>query len=625
MRDRRASAAQAAQAAPAAPAALPRVRLVGDAAAMLDCGDLSGALAVAEVLRDAAARGELDIDELVPGAETVLVRGGEARSPRALAARLGVLLGAVARSHGAAATGHGAAATANGAQASTRGAPEAPNRTLATSPTVIPVSYDGIDLAEVAALTGMSIDQVVERHVAAEYTVAFTGFAPGFAYLAGGDPALAVPRRATPRPRIAAGSVGLAGSFSGVYPRESPGGWQLIGRTEHRMWDLDRPQPAALLPGARVRFAAVRETVEVADPEPWAGASRKPSPATEPQRARTGRGPEVEADVPADTASQTAAQQAATRPSATSSGGAAPEGTPAFAVIDAGLQTLVQDDGRPGLAAMGVSASGAADRGALARANRLVGNPESAAALELGFGGFEVRGLGVAVLAVAGAPREGRITGPFGGRAVVADRAFRLDAGERLRLETPERGLRSVLAVRGGVAAQPVLGSRSTDTLAGLGPAPLAVGDVVRAGAPGRAAVGLPEPVRDRLPASGEEVRLRVVLGPRDDWFSAASVQRLWEVSWEVTPRSDRVGVRLAGDPLTRLPEHRERELPSEGLATGAIQVPADGQPVLFLADRPLTGGYPVIGVVCAADLDLAAQLPPAARVRFAPASLGDA
>ena len=134
--------------------------------------------------------------------------------------------------------------------------------------TVIPVRYDGLDLAEVAEIAGMSAEQVVERHLAARYTVAFTGFAPGFAYLSGGDPALVVPRRSTPRPRIDAGSVGLAGPFSAVYPRQSPGGWQLIGRTASSMWDLDRDPPALLLPGNRVRFVPEREAVKRPRPGP---------------------------------------------------------------------------------------------------------------------------------------------------------------------------------------------------------------------------------------------------------------------------------------------------------------------------------------------------------------------
>ncbi len=125
------------------------------------------------------------------------------------------------------------------------------------SEVVIPVTYDGGDLEDVAELTGIPVDDVVRRHQAADYVVAFTGFAPGFAYIAGGDPALHVPRRATPRTRVPAGSVSLAGEFTGIYPREGPGGWQLIGRTDAVLWDLQREAPALLTPGTPVRFTEV--------------------------------------------------------------------------------------------------------------------------------------------------------------------------------------------------------------------------------------------------------------------------------------------------------------------------------------------------------------------------------
>jgi KipI family sensor histidine kinase inhibitor len=123
---------------------------------------------------------------------------------------------------------------------------------------VLEVIYDGEDLPEVSRHTGLSPDAVVRAHTATLWRVGFGGFAPGFAYLVGGDPRLQVPRHAEPRTRVPAGSVGLAGEFSGVYPRENPGGWQLIGRTEAVMWDTDRDQPALLTPGMWVQFRAVR-------------------------------------------------------------------------------------------------------------------------------------------------------------------------------------------------------------------------------------------------------------------------------------------------------------------------------------------------------------------------------
>ena len=176
----------------------------------------------------------------------------------------------------------------------------------------------------------------------------------------------------------------------------------------------------------------------------------------------------------------------------------------------------------------------------------------------------------------------------------------------------PSRGLRTYLAVRGGVDVRSVLGSRATDTLSGIGPAPLRAGDRLRAGA---ATVGFP-PV-DFAPRLGlpEQPVLRVILGPHDDWFTPEALEALCSVPYEVTAQSNRVGARLSGSPLVRSVEH---ELPPEGMVHGALQVPPSGQPVLFLADHPVTGGYPVIAVVCEEDLDLAGQLRPGDMVRFA-------
>ncbi|HEX2772579.1 MAG TPA: 5-oxoprolinase subunit PxpB [Micromonosporaceae bacterium] len=123
----------------------------------------------------------------------------------------------------------------------------------------VPVVYDGEDLTEVAGITGLTEKEVVVRHLRPEYRAAFCGFAPGFAYLAGGDPVLRVPRRNNPRTSVPAGSVGLADQFTGVYPRQMPGGWQLIGRTDAVLWDLDREPPALLAPGTRVRFVEGRQ------------------------------------------------------------------------------------------------------------------------------------------------------------------------------------------------------------------------------------------------------------------------------------------------------------------------------------------------------------------------------
>ena len=270
-------------------------------------------------------------------------------------------------------------------------------------------------------------------------------------------------------------------------------------------------------------------------------------------------------------------------------------------IVAPGPLATVQDLGRPGYAALGVARSGAFDRTALRLGNRLVGNADDAAAIEVTFGGLAVRLLAPATIALTGAVCAGA---PDWGVAVT------LSAGATFRLAAPARGLRSYLAIRGGVDVPPVLGSRSTDTLSGIGPAPLRDGDRLPIGTSSGAVVG----------ASAAEPPQRLTLpvrfGPRDDWFTSAARASLLEATWTVRPESDRIGIRLDGPALAR---SRTDELPSEPTLPGAIQVPPDGRPIVFGPDAPVTGGYPVIAVVT--DLDPAGQLRPGDAVRFSQGS----
>jgi len=450
----------------------------------------------------------------------------------------------------------------------------------------IPVRYDGEDLAEVAGLLGIAPEEVVRRHTGSDYTVAFTGFAPGFAYLSGGDPSLNVPRRKVPRTRIPAGAVGLAGSFSGVYPQASPGGWQIIGITDTPMWDLSRVPPAlpALLqPGDTVRFVDVTAQPRATPVAAAVSPSPSPSPLPSP-----------------------------TQPVASAGAGV-------LEIRATGLQALLQDGGRHGQAKQGVSASGAMDQRSLQAANRLVGNASDAACIEIACGGFQLACRGDAVVAIAGADGPVTLTRADGAKwPVPRYQPIALVDGDVLAIGEPQAGIRSYLAVRGGFDVAPVLGSLSTDTLARIGPPAIAAGDLlpvraVEAGAP----VGAPETPPDGLPTVHEEVVLDIVPGPRTDWFKPEALELLCRQPWTVAPQSNRVGIRLAGEvPLARA---NHAELPSEGTAYGALQVPPSGQPVLFLADHPLTGGYPVIASVATYHLDRAGQIPVNARVRFNP------
>lgn len=317
-------------------------------------------------------------------------------------------------------------------------------------------------------------------------------------------------------------------------------------------------------------------------------------------------------------------------------------------ILNTGPRTLVQDLGRPGWAHLGVSDSGAADRGAFRHGAALVGNEPDRAALEVVLGGLEVRAVGAVTVAVTGAAVSLR-------HKVSADRTIQrpdtdmrleLAGGDVLRLGAPRVGLRSYLSVRGGIDLPPVLGSRSTDTLSGLGPPPVRAGDrlpigptptVPPAGAPAESAWeteasperGLPSgggwppdagslSERGSALAAAVPVVLEVVPGPRTEYF--ADPDLLVRGGWTVTQHSDRIGVRLTpadGDIVRRAAGFADREVPSEPMVRGAIQVPPSGEPVILFADHPTTGGYPVIGVVADAALDLIAQLRPGAAVRL--------
>lgn len=423
----------------------------------------------------------------------------------------------------------------------------------------IPVVYDGEDLEVVARATGLTPAGVIAAHTESTYRVGFCGFAPGFAYLLGLDPRLGIPRRDTPRTRVPAGSVAIAAGYSAVYPLASPGGWHLLGRTDVTVFDPMRAGPALLMPGMRARFLPVAHL-----------------------------GPPV---------STTAVTQ-----------GPMTSGDAVVEVLEPGPLTLVQDLGRPGHGAIAVGASGAFDRGAHRLANRIAGNAESAPTLESLGGGLALRAVRRCVAVVTGA--EGPVT--VDDRPADRGAPLALAPDQVLRLGTPHSGVRSYVALRGGVSAPAVLGSMSRDTLSGLGPAPVIAGTVVGAGT-------APEPiVVDHVPAVRvpRHLVLRLHPGPRRDRVTAGALQALATGDFTVGTDSDRIGVRLSGPRLTLAAADR---LASEGVVRGSVQVPPDGLPVILGPDHPVTGGYPVIGVVDDADLDQLAQAGPGTPVRFSP------
>lgn len=444
------------------------------------------------------------------------------------------------------------------------------NYELHSQEVIIPIRYTGEDLAQVAELQGVLIADVILKHQQSVWNVAFIGFAPGFAYLTSPDrPFTDIPRLSVPRKKIPAGALGLAGRYSGIYPKDSPGGWQLIGTTSEKMWDLQRQNPALLLPGMTVHFEDVtHQPTTVSVPE-------KIVPTIKPKS--------VDA---------------------------------LFTVTAPSLQMLIQDEGRLHQSKIGVGSAGAMDLSAMHSANYIVGNPSQTAVIEVLNGGLKAKVHRATVIAVTGAISTILIKFSDGQTANFESyQAIALDEGDEFFIQTPTAGLRNYLAVRGGLDLEPVLQSASFDSLAVLGPEPLKVGDTLYQGQVKTIHISLTEVAKLNLPKVGDLVELDIVMGPRTDWFDTDSIEHLCQQSWLVTQESNRVGLRLLGEhPLVR---KITRELESEGTCIGALQIPPNGQPVLFMNDHPLTGGYPVIASVAKHHWDLVAQIPAGCQIKF--------
>lgn len=426
------------------------------------------------------------------------------------------------------------------------------------------VVYDGEDVAEVAGELSLGADALIDWHTRTVWKGAFGGFAPGFTYCVPADDAeiKRVNRRSSPRPSVPERAVGLADDFSAVYPRTSPGGWRLIGTANQALWDASKENPSLIAPGDTVRYRQVRERVEVVKTAPTSGA--EPS-------------------------------------------------LPALTIMDPGLLTVIEDRGRPGHGSLGVTDSGTADRENAAGANLAVGNDFATPVLE-NIGGMQLSALVETVIAVTGAAAALTVNG----REKPLSTPVLVVAGDEITVEPPNVGMRSYLALRSGIAAEQVLGSSSYDALAGIGPAPLKSGDTIkmRRARPGVVDTTVTNAVRVRLRDARTQGVLRCVPGPRADWF-LGGLPTLEQTPWTVTPHSNRVGLRLEGADGVTIERTREGELPSEGMVAGSVQIPPNGQPVVFLRDHPITGGYPVIATVVPEDIDIAGQLPPGGTVKF--------
>lgn len=437
----------------------------------------------------------------------------------------------------------------------------------------IPVVYGGEhgpDLDAAARELGMSTETLVERHAAGDYTVAMIGFAPGFPYLSGLDPALALPRLATPRTRVPAGSVAIGGAQTGIYPRESPGGWRILGRTPRRLFDPRRDPPALLAPGDRVRLR--------------------------PAAAGT-----VESEAPDEAASEAAATPATT-----------------LEVLAPGLLTTIQDPGRNGWRHLGVGCAGALDRGAAALANAMAGNPADAAVLEISLQGPALRLPRPLRIAICGGAVDARFEDADGRRyAIPGQRPVDLPAGI-LHVAAVLDGMRAWLAVAGGIDVPMVLGSRSTDLRGGFGGMhgrQLRRGDRLPLGPAPQLHEVPPQPDSPGVPGWWIEPWADVRPGTPIRFIPSnhPAARDLSGRDWQVDPRSNRQGLRLAGAPLAQ----PGGDGVSAAVAPGTVQLPPDGQPIVLLADAQTTGGYPRLGHVASADLPRLAQARPGDRLRF--------
>jgi KipI family sensor histidine kinase inhibitor len=428
----------------------------------------------------------------------------------------------------------------------------------------VPVAYGGEfgpDLEAVASTLGLSVDQVIGLHGSAEYRVACIGFAPGFPYLLGLPDALCLPRRASPR-LVAAGSIAIAGNQAGIYPFASPGGWHVLGRTALSMFDPARPEASLLRVGDRVRFVPT-DRLDILKSE---RASHFPT-----------KGP-IEVRKP-------------------------------------GALTTVQDLGRAGFQAQGVSPGGAADSVAAIVANRLVGNPDHAAVLECCMSGpvLEFHKPGRA----AWVGWEDRSSG----------RPVDIPAGGQIDLRGPMRGVRGYIAIAGGIEVPLILGSRSTDVRAGFGGLqgrPLQSGDRLAIGPPGDG----PKPSENwwvRFPYEAppcQLLELRVQPGVQAELFDAASREEFRNGTFHISNASDRMGARLEGPNLN---PPQAGNLASQPVVAGSVQIPPDGIPIVLLAERQTIGGYPQIAHVISADLPKLARAWPGTPVRFREVSLAEA
>ncbi len=488
---------------------------------------------------------------------------------------------------------------------------------------VVPVCYGlhfGPDIWEMEDVLELSRQEIIDIHSGRDYRIYMMGFLPGFVYLGGMDERITFQRLRKPRLAIAAGAVGIAGSQTGIYPSQSPGGWRIIGNTPIRLFDPSKTEPTPVSAGDYIRFRPIsvgewydirrlvnegRYEPEIIGGECAAGILEKP----------VGQG-----------CGQRSAESIRREPPEASCAGESAclhdthHSRFALRVISPGLLTTVQDMGRSGSQASGMTESGAMDRLSLGQANLLAGNAENAAALEMNYLGGKYRIEGNGRIALAGADMMPRLNG----KPVKNNVPLDVQDGDVLELGPAVRGVRCYLAVAGGIDVPVVLGSRSTNLKAGIGGfegRKLKAGDRLKAcvsGAggsePGQEQPGVLDILSSRTDADGI-TEIRVIFGPQDFMFSPEAKETFTQSVYTVTNSSDRMGYRLDGPAVQA---ENGTDIISDGICFGSVQIPGSGQPIIMMADHQTSGGYAKIATVISSDLPLLAQLGPGSRIRFA-------
>lgn len=451
----------------------------------------------------------------------------------------------------------------------------------------IPVCYEGKefapDLERVCAKTKLAEDDVVKIHSSTNYLIYMMGFLPGFPYLGGMDERLETPRLETPRTKIPAGSVAIGGKQTGLYPMESPGGWNIIGRTPLKVFDIERDPVFLYKAGDKIRFEPIsKEDFERFDEKKWLE--------------EIGLG--------------AAAAKSVVKEEYECGGG--------IKILEPGLMTTIQDSGVRGRQKYGISQSGVMDKNSFDLANALCGNDENAACLETTLAGPKIRFTSDCFFAICGAPFE---DASFDGAHVEMNKRIYARAGSVLDCGLASKGLRSYIAFGGGVLARKIFGSASTNVkskLGGLNGRKLESGDEL--------ALGYIREISGRTwndaaligsvmtaGACEDPLVLECVKTSQSDFFGTECFEKFCAAVYTVCAQSDRMGIRFEGPSL----DCGKTDIISDAIPFGAVQITSAGLPLVMAADRQTTGGYAKIACVKKASMYKLAQALPGTKVKF--------